>query len=452
MIKRFTVILLFACLLPALYAQDISLDRVIAIVGNEAILESDVDMFYKDLQINGELPANNPKCEILKRLIDQKMLVAQAKLDSLGTENMGNIAASVERQIAAQIAQVGGKERLEAYFNKPIDLLKEEMIDMQTQQQYAMLMQRELAGKVSVTPSETVEYFRHIDKDSLPVIPDQYMLYEIVKKPDSEQAIINAKEKLLDLRRRILNGEKFQTLATLYSEDPGSAQRGGETGLSLLEEYVLPIRQALSNMRVGQVSKIIESEYGYHILQLLERQDDLGMVNYRHILIKPKYSEEDRINGFARLDTIVRRIESDSISFFAAALLYSDDEASRTGSGLKTHFDNHTGEIRSYFYKDELPPADFRAIEHLGIGEISEPYKLTDIKGNEMYKVMMLKEFIPSHTVNLKQDFSLISQIFQANKQSEILKNWLDKKAKTEYIRVAEKYGYCPSVNSSWIF
>jgi peptidyl-prolyl cis-trans isomerase SurA len=455
MIKKLTTIVIFTfALLPLAQAQT-SLDRVVAVIGNEAILESDIDMLYRDMQIRGgmeNLKEGNPRCQILKIFRDQKLLVAQAKLDSLG-QSEDNIQNKVDRNIAVLIAQYG-KESIEAYYKKTIEQFREESIEFETEQSYAQSMQITLAKKVKVTPSEVIKFFKTIDKDSVPIIiPDQYIIYEIVKKPNSEKAILDVKEKLLGLRKRILDGEKFQTLAALYSEHESSI-RGGELGLNPLEGNVTPIRLALTNMRIGQISKIVESEYGFHILQLLEKQDETGLVNYRQILLKPKYSLEDQVFGFARLDSIVKKIMSDSITFETAAMLYSENEKSRLGNGLMVNIVNeYTGEIRTSFYKDELNPDDFRAVEHIGVGEISRPFASTDVKsGKVQYKVIMLKEFIPSHPINLKDDFNHISELYKNKKQNEAIEAWISKKSETEYIRISEKYKECPFVNVAWLF
>jgi peptidyl-prolyl cis-trans isomerase SurA len=456
MIKKLAaIVVLTFTLLPSPKAQT-SLDRVVAVVGNEAILESDIDMLYRDMQIRGDmenLNEGNPRCQILKIFRDQKLLVAQAKLDSLGAGE-DNIQAKVDRTIAALVAQ-HGKEALEAYYKKSMEQFREESIEFQIEQSYAMSMRTELANKIKVTPSEVAKYFKTLNQDTVPIIiPDQYVIYEIAKKPDSEKAILNVKEKLLGLRKRILDGEKFQTLAALYSEHE-SAIRGGEMGLIQFEGNVMSIRVALSNMRTGQISKIIESEYGFHLLQLLEKQDETGLVNYRQILMKPKYSLEDQAVGFAHLDSIAKRIEADSITFEEAALAYSDNEKSRFGNGLlvNTRHLYSTGEIRTSFYKDELNPDDFRAVEYLGTGEISRPFASTDIEsGKVLYKVVMVKEFIPAHPVNLKDDFTHISKLYESKKQNEAIEAWVSKKAETEYIRVSEKYKECPFINAAWLF
>ncbi|MDR0386360.1 MAG: peptidylprolyl isomerase [Prevotellaceae bacterium] len=454
MIKTLTSIVIFSFTLLTFAKAQTSLDKVVAIVGNEAILESDIDLLYQNMQIRGELDnfkEGNLRCHILKIFRDQKLLVAQAKLDSLDS-SVDNIPNNVDRSIAALIAQYG-KEALEAHYQKSMEQFREESIEYETEQSFARSMQIEIARKVKVTPSEVSKYFKSMNNDTVPtIIPDQYIIYEIAKRPNSEKAILDVKEKLLDLRKRILNGEKFQTLASLYSEHE-SAIRGGELGLNPLDGTVSSIRIALSNMRTGQVSKIIESEYGFHILQLLEKQDETGLVNFRQILLKPKYSIEDRATGFAQLDTIVKKIEADSITFEEAALTYSENEKSRAGSGLVANINENTGEIRTSFYKDELNPDDFRALEHLGQGEISSPYVSTDVKsGKVLYKVIMLKEFIPAHPVNLKDDFNYISRLYENKKQNDAIEAWVSKKSETEYIRISDKYKECPFVNAAWLF
>jgi peptidyl-prolyl cis-trans isomerase SurA len=461
MIKKLATIVIFTFILLSLNAQvsdslgrTTSLDKVVAIVGNEAILESDIDLLYKDMQIRGNLEnvdKNVQRCNILKIFRDQKLLVAQAKLDSLGG-SVDDIPGKVDRHISSLVAQYG-KDALEAHFKKSMELFREESIELETEQSYAMSMQSSLVQKIKVTPSEVARFFKTMENDTVPtIIPDQYMVYEIAMKPNSEKAIIDVKEKLLNLRKRILEGEKFQTLATLYSEDNSTAVRGGELGLRLLEEYVTPVRLALSNMRVGQVSKIIETEYGFHILQLLEKQDDLGLVNYRHILLKPKYSLEDQAAGFARLDTVLSKIRADSITFEQAAFLYSENEKSSAGNGLVVNINNY-GDVRTTFYKDELNPDDLKALALIGPGEISSPFASTDaMSGKVLYKIIMLKEFIPSHQVNLKDDFGFISRIYENKKQQEAIEAWVSKKSETEYIRISNQYKGCSFVNAEWLF
>lgn len=449
MIKK--LIFFVSCAFFASFAQaQTSLDKVVAVVGNEAILQSDIEIIYLQMKASGELPEGDAKCQILQMLMDQKLLLAQAKLDSLNVD-LNNIASQVDRKIATYSAQFGGAKNVEDYFQKSMEKIREEMVEINTEQAYAQRMRQELVSKVKVTPNEVEKFFKTIPKDSLPKIPDQYQIYQIVKRPNSEAATIEVKEQLLDLRKRILEGEKFQSLASLYSEDPGSARRGGEVGLSPLEGYVAPVRNAIKSMRPGQVSQIIESEYGFHILQLIEKQPEHNLVNYRHILIRPKYTADDRALGFARLDSITRMIKADSITFENAALYFSDDEKSRAGSGLLFNISNY-GEISPYFYKDQLNPTDYRAMEHLSIGEISEPFESVDVMGNAVYKVIVLKKFIPSHSANLTDDYGQLYEVYKNKKENDAVASWVKKKGKTEYIRVNEQYRHCSFVEPTWGF
>ena len=378
----------------------------------------------------------------------QKLLVAQAKRDSLSVD-LSNAESMVERQYKFYLSNFGSDQMIESYFQKPIDKLRAELLEMAIENVYAQTMMRTITEKIKVTPREVEKYFKQIPKDSLPQIPDQYVISQIVKKPNSTAAVIAAKQQLLDLRKRILAGDRFQSLASLYSEDPGSAIRGGEVGLSPLENWVPPIREALKNMRPGNVSQIIESEYGYHIVQLIEKQAN-NMVNYRHILVRPKYTDEDRKYGYAQLDTIARRIKGDSITFERAALYFSDDAQSRMANGLMV---NQRPQMppSPRFYKDELSKADFEALKNLPNQEISEPFESVDNNGNVVYKVIMVKQFIPSHTANLEEDYDQLYDATLQQKQAEAISKWVKQKQKTEYIRIDESFWDCKFEHEGWV-
>lgn len=441
--------LLFLCAFLATILQGQIADRVVAVVGNEAILQSDLDVLHLQMKLESSLPEKDANCFILRELISRKLLVAQAKLDSL-TVDLTDVTNEVDRRIATQVSMLGGESYLESYYQKPISLIRQELIDVEREERYAQQMQRELLGKVKITPNEVENFYNTIPKDSLPKVPDSYVLYEIVKKPNSDAAVIAVKEQLLDLRKRIIEGEKFQTLATLYSEDVESARRGGELGLSPIEGYVAPVRDALKLMRPGQVSQIVESEYGFHILQLIEKQQTNNLVNYRHILIRPKYTDEDRKQGFARLDSIVDLIKKGDITFERAALHFSDDEKSRAGNGLMFNIQAY-GSILPYFHKDEIKPDDYRALEHLSLGEISAPYTSQDNSGNVVYKVIKIKSFTQSHSANLKDDFDNVANLYKRKKQGEKLNDWIVKKGKTAYIRISADYKDCDFVQEQWM-
>ena len=446
--RKGLLIILILTLLSNLANAQQTIDKVVAVVGNEAILLSDLEEQRLMLKAEGNLPEGNVYCITLENLMASKLLVAQAKLDSLSVD-LGNADNMVERRYKYLLMQFGTDRAIEKYFQRPLQKIKDEWREQAIEGTYAQRMTHEITGKITVTPNEVEKHFKKIPKDSLPQIPDQYVIYQIVKKPNSNAAVLEAKQQLLNLRKRILAGERFQSLATLYSEDSGSARRGGEVGLSPLEEWVPSIRDAIKNMRPGQVSQIIESEYGYHIVQLIEKQAN-NMVNYRHILIKPKYTSKDQEEGFAKLDSIVRLIKSDSITFERAALYFSDDEQSKMANGLLTNNRREYGSISPRFYKDELNPQDFQAIKDIPNLEISKPFETVNHQGNVVYKVIMVKEFIPTHTANLKDDYDMLYNNALQQKQAEAISAWVKRKLKIEYIVIDEIYRDCKFEHEGW--
>lgn len=446
--KSILITLVFILPIQWLNAQK-TVDKIVATIGNEIILLSDIEEMRLSAKAEGSLPqGKNAQCMMLENLLTQKLLVAQAKIDSLKVD-LSNAESSVDRRLKMYLINLGSEKAMEQYFQKSMSDIRETMLEVERERVYAQSMMHEITGKLTVTPSEVEKFYKSIPKDSLPQIPDQYIIYQIVKKPNSNASIIEAKQQLLDIRKRILAGDRFQSLATLYSEDPESARRGGEVGLSPLENWVAPIREVLKNMRPGQVSQIVETEYGYHIVQLIEKQSN-NLVNYRHILIKPKYTYEDRKEGFARLDSIARLIKSDSITFERAALYFSDDDQSRMGNGLLVNVRQYPNPPSPKFYKDEILRDDYQALKNLPNNEISEPFESIDRQGNIVYKIIMVKSFIPAHTANLGEDYDQIYNAALQQKQNDAISKWVKRKQKTEYIRIDESFKDCDFEHKGW--
>ncbi|MDR1056256.1 MAG: peptidylprolyl isomerase [Prevotellaceae bacterium] len=445
--KSLIIILAFTVLFQHANAQQ-TVDKVIAVIGNEAILLSDIEEMRLAAKIEGRSPVEDSHCAMLEDLLTSKLLVAQAKLDSLKVD-LSNADNMVERQYKYYVMNFGNDKAIEEFFQRSIEKIKEEWFEQAKENTYAQTMMQEITGKLTATPSEVENFYKKIPADSLPLIPDQYVIYQIVKKPNSSAASLAAKQQLLELRKRILAGERFQSLATLYSEDPGSARRGGEVGLSPMENWVPPIREILKNMRPGQVSQIVESEYGYHIVQLIEKQAN-NLVNYRHILIKPKYTAEDRKEGFMKLDSIVRLIKADSITFEKAALYFSDDEQSKMANGLLINNRQYSSPSPR-FIKDELNPDDYQALKNLPNLEMSEPFESTNQQGNVVYKVIMVKNFIPAHTANLKDDYDQLYNATLQQKQAETISKWVKKKQKAEYVRIDDSFKNCKFDHEGWV-
>ncbi|MDO4736276.1 MAG: peptidylprolyl isomerase, partial [Bacteroidia bacterium] len=291
-------------------------------------------------------------------------------------------------------------------------------------------------------------FYKRIDKDSLPIISTQYKISQIVLYPDKEKAKLAVKEKLLELRERILKGERFATLATLYSQDPGSAGRGGELRKASKTIYWPQFSDAAMSLKEGQVSQIVETPDGFHIIQMIERDGD--MFNARHILIKPAYTSEDRTEAFKRLDSIRTKILSDSLKFELAARIFSEDPASSVAGGLMA--DENTGS--TYFEKDLLKPMDYSILKDMKVGEISEPFESTDNEGRNghtIYKIIKLEEIVPSHVADFEKDFELIQRIANQDLQVKAIDNFVSEKMKTTYIKIDDMFKQCDWEREGWI-
>lgn len=297
-----------------------------------------------------------------------------------------------------------------------------------------------------MTPSDVEKFFKKIDNDSLPIISTQYKLSQIVRYPVKEKAAMAAKERLLEFRNRILQGEKFSTLATIYSQDPGSAVRGGELRMAPKSMYWPAFSDAAVALKPGQISQIVETPDGFHIIQMIEKDGD--MFNARHILLKPEYTSEDRDKAFKTLDSLKSRILMDSLSFEMAARIHSQDPKSAVSGGLMA--DENTGSI--YFEKDQLKPADYAVLKDMKPGDISMPFESLDNegRGQTIYKVIKLEEIVDSHTANLKQDFSVIQNIANNRKQMDAVDAFIKEKQKKNLIIIDDMFKKCDFEREGW--
>ena len=302
-----------------------------------------------------------------------------------------------------------------------------------------------------VTPYDVQEYLDNTAAEDLPVVPVKYQLSQICIYPDREAAAVSVKEKLLNLRERIIGGEKFATLARIYSEDPGSARRGGELGMASKSIFWPAFSDAAMALRPGTVSQIVETPDGYHIIEVLEKKGD--MFNARHILLKPQYTSADRDNAFKKLDSIKTEIMAENIKFELAARFFSEDPASRTNGGQMA--DPSTGS--AYFEIDQLKPADYAAIKDLKPGEISEPVESLDNEGylqgrqgNLVYKIIRVDKIIPAHTASFENDYTQILEGVQQKKQMEAVDAFLEEKIKSTYIIIDPLFKECEFSRESW--
>lgn len=424
------------------------IDKTVALVGNSMILLSQIESEVKMMQFQGYVSDRDLRCEVLENMMVSKLFYTQAQLDSLAV-NPDMVEASLNERVDNILSQLGGEAEVEKYFGKPLHMLREELRDVFVEQNLAQEMQREVAGKVSeVTPKEVQQYYRRTSKDSLPVIPTQYQYSQIVLYPNVERAAMAVRERLLEFRQRILDGEKFSLLATLYSEDPGSAMKGGELGMASRTIFWPAFSDAAMALKEGQVSPIVETPDGFHLIQMIRKDGD--MFNARHILLKPRYTAEDRDSAFIRLDSIRNVILADSITFQQGAWKFSEDTKSRTNGGLVA--DPNTG--APFFDVDNLKPADFKVLQNMKEGEISAPFESVDDEGrsgNTVYKIVRLEKIRPSHTATVEEDFNVLLDITTSNKAMEAIEKFIKEKQQTTYIVIDPMFQKCVFLRDGWV-
>ncbi|MBN2613634.1 MAG: peptidylprolyl isomerase [Bacteroidales bacterium] len=427
------------------HAQPIIVDELVAVIGDKKILFSDIEREYASMIQQGQDPYEGLRCSILEGLLTQKLMVNQAQVDSIEVTDL-QVESALDQRMQHFVNQIGSEEKLEAYFNKSILEIKDDNRDAIREQLLTERMRSEIVKDLKITPSEIRAFYKKLSPDSIPYINAQVEVSQIVLYPaSSEKAVLDVREKLLSLRQRIIDGENFATLAVLYSEDPGSAAKGGDIGYVYKGELDVEYTKAASALKIGQVSRIVESSFGYHIIQLLNRQGD--RIHTRHILMKPKITAEEKIKTEERLDSILTLIRLDSLKFETAALYYSEDKDTRLNEGNLVN--PNTG--NSKFELDEFDTRDYIVINKLGVGEISQPYETMDKTGKTIYKIVKLKSRSNPHVANLKEDYSLFKQMALAAKENEIFMNWIADKIKTTYVKIEDRYKNCDFSFDEWL-
>jgi len=432
----FAIISLF--ILHHAHAQENRIvDQVVSIVGDKIILQSDIETQFLELRAQGASTSGDMKCEILEEFLVQKLLLNQAEIDSILVSE-AEVELQLNQRLDYFIGQIGSQKALEEYFGKSILEIKEDFRDVIREQIITQKMQGEIVGNLAATPAEVRKFYNRIPEDSLPRVNSQVEISQIVIYPPlADEAVFSVKERLLDLRKRIIAGEDFTTLAVLYSEDPGSSPRGGEIGFLGKGELDPAYAKTAFSLKEGTVSTIVESEFGYHIIQLIERQGD--KVNTRHILLKPKVTAEASRKTLNKLDSITQLIRTDTLTFKEAARYYSQDEKSRVNGGIRVNPANQT----TRFEMDEFQPAEFRVIRQLKVGEISEPIETVDEKGKKVYKVVKLTSQTKPHVANLEEDFNMLKEMTLMQKQQQIVENWVQEKKQNTYIRIDKSFSNC---------
>ncbi|MCI7514332.1 MAG: peptidylprolyl isomerase [Bacteroidales bacterium] len=423
------------------------IDKSIAVVGNEMISLSQLEENVQMTRLRGMMSDKNVRCDLLEQMMISKLFLMQARLDSLNVNN-----EMVESEMSARINQLrtelGGDEGVEKYFGKPMYKLRQEWRETLQEQSLTQQMQSNVASKIpDLTPLDIEAYVKAADKEDLPVVPIKYQISQICIYPDREAANMAVKERLLAIRERIINGEKFSTLARLYSQDPSNAMRGGELGMASKSIFWSAFSDAAMALKPGVVSQIVETPDGFHILEVLEKKGD--MFNARHILLKPEYTSEDREKAFGVLDSLRTQILEGNIPFPLAARFYSQDPSTRTNGGQMA--DPQTG--ASYFEIDQLKPQDYAAIKDLKEGEISQPIESLDNEGrngNLVYKIVRVDKIIPAHTATYESDYDLLVNRVKEEASMKAVDDFIDSKIKSTYIVIDPVFSDCEFEKEGW--
>lgn len=437
--------------LCSLHAQQI-IDEVVWMVGDEAILRSDIEYQKLRLLSQGVRLDASAECVLPEQLAVQMLFLNQAKIDSI-TVDESMINRYVEANIQGMIAEVGSKEKLEEYFNKNLTQIREDQRRQAKNGEIVRAMQQKLVSSISVSPSEIRSYFASIPTDSLPYIPTRLEVQKIVRKPTIKLSEVDRiKQKLRGYAEEINAGtSSFSTLARLYSEDTRTALNGGEYGFvgktSLESEFARIVFDMADSKRV---SPIIQSEEGYHIVQIIEKKGDL--INFRHILLRPKVADEALEEEIQKLDSLANMISSGATSFEKAVLEYSQDEDSRNSEGLLVNGNyqsNYGGS--SYFPLEELPQDISKNVANMQVGEVSRPFIMINEKGNREVLIVKLRNKYEAHRATLTEDYQAIKELALQEKRNKELDDWVRTQQLKTFIEVAESYRNCDFKYPGWI-
>ena len=448
--KRLAAALAFAAVALTASAQKYSdgvVDKTIAVVGNEMIMISDLEEEVAMMKAYGMMSDKKGRCEILEEMMASKLFLMQARLDSLAVNN-DMVEGELSNRIDMLKTNLGGEDEVVKQFGKPIYKLRQEWREAIENQTLTQQMQQEIASDIpELTPYDVQHYLDRTDPADLPMVPIRYQLSQICVYPDREAANLAVKERLLAIRERIINGEKFSTLARIYSQDPGSSRKGGELGMASKSIFWPAFSDAAMSLKPGVVSQIVETPDGFHIIEVIEKKGD--MFNARHILLKPEYTSEDREKGFHMLDSLRTELANEAVTFELAARFYSEDPATRTNGGQMA--DPATGS--SYYEIDQLKPQDYAAIKDLKEGEISQPFESLDNEGrdgNLVYKIIRVDRIIPAHPASFTNDYTLLMQQAKHELQMKAIDDFIDSKIRSTYIVIDPIFGDCDFERPGW--
>lgn len=448
--KKFcTAIFTVLTMIGTAHTQDTNMiDGVVWVVGDAAILRSDVEQERMRAQYAGERISGDPYCVIPEQIAVQKLFIHQAKIDSIDI-NQGQVETQVNAQINYYIREIGSREKLEEYFRKPLSEIKDEMRTAIGDQSLVQQVQQKLVDNIKITPADVRKFYNRTNPDSLPTIPAQVEVQIITIEPAIPQEMIEAtKERLREFADRVNNGDAdFSMLARLYSDDTESAKQGGELGFlgrgTLVPEFA---NAAFALTEPGKISRVVETEFGYHIIQLIERRDD--RINCRHILLRPRVTDDIKISTLSRLDSIAADIRNAKIKFEQAALLISSDKDTKMNGGTLTN--PNTGAAK--FEYQALPPEIAKVVYSMKTGDVSEPFSMYSEKlGRDVFAIVKVKNKTDNHKANLTDDFQVLKTLCENSLKEQAIENWIRRKIQDTYINISPEWRNCEFHYSEWL-
>ena len=446
--KKFICVALVALQSIVSFAQNNIVDEVVWVVGDEAILRSEVERIRNDY---GSNISGNPYCVIPEQLAVQKLFLHQAELDSI-TVSDSQVNQSVEAKINERVLMAGSKEKLEEYMRMPMKQIREELYEQIRAEMLTQEVRRSLTKDVKVTPAEVRRHYKSMPEDSLPFIPTQVEVQILVQHPRiSREEIERVKEQLRGWSDRVTSGAtSFSALARMFSEDEGSARQGGDLGFFGKAD----MDPAFSNVAFSltdpnKVSKVVQSEYGFHIIQLIEARGD--KIRARHILRRPEVDRKDVEACLSRLDSISADIQEGKFSFEIGAQEISDDKDTRNNHGIMVNTKQDTGDRTTRFEMGELPGEVSRIVNDMEVGEISKPFTMIDKRGREVCAIVKLKNRIPAHRASVTEDFQVLKVAVEARKSEKVIQDWIREKQKSTYVRIKQGWGECDFMYPGWV-
>ena len=450
MCAKFCTLCMSLLLSVATFGQNNVIDEVVWVVGDEAILKSDVESERLNAQYEGRKFDGDPYCVIPEQLAVQKLFLHQAELDSIDVSEQ-EVLSRLEQQTNWLIDQIGSKEKMEEYYNKTSTQIREMLRENIRNGMIVQKMQQEIIGNIKLVPADVRRYFKNLPQDSIPFVPTQVEVQIVTLEPKiPQEEIERVKKALRDYTDQVNKGEiAFSTLARLYSEDDGTRRRGGELGFMGRGELVPEFANVAFNLQdPSKISKIVESEFGFHIIQLIEKRGD--RINTRHILLKPKVEEKDLEASLLRLDSIAKDIRNAKFSFDEAATFISQDKDTRNNHGLMANPNSGTAR----FEMQELAQVSqevAKTVEGLNVGEISEPFTMINNKGKEICAIVKLKARIDGHKATITEDYQRLKSIVQSKLGEEKLQKWIVDKQKSTYVRINENWVTCDFKYPGWV-